>query len=158
MRSYICQLCRLPRDRTKVDKSLHDLYGSARRQQRSINFDECREELLRFANSRPRTVLILDALDECDKEARRQILNAMSYLVSEATRPVKIFISSRVEVDIKTQLEGHNLISIEATDNKEDIKKFILEQINKQTPYWTSISDEDKEDIKAILSTKGAGM
>ena len=80
------------------------------------NFGECKELLLEFANLYPKIILILDALDECDKLKRCMLVEIFNYLVDYASRPVKIFISSRPDGDIKERFKSRSNIEIQATD------------------------------------------
>jgi hypothetical protein len=72
---------------------------------------------------------------------------------------VKIFISSRRDGDIKRQLERKENISIEATDNQDDIAKFVAEKIaeNENDRYYP-ISEGLKSEIVDTLLYKSGGM
>lgn len=75
-----------------------------------------------------RTVLILDALDECHEKARSYLLSKFESLVG-CGLPVKVLISSRRNYDIMAILKNESNIKIEATDNQRDIETFIASSI-----------------------------
>lgn len=84
----------------------------------------------------PQVTLIVDALDECDKKTRAQFVNVLDNLVLKSPRPVKVFISSRPDRDIKSRFEGGPNVEIRATDNQDDIEKFIHHEIYSSPQYW----------------------
>ena len=107
------------------------------------NFGECKELLLEFANLK--IILILDALDECDKHKRCMLVEIFDYLVDYASRPVKIFISSRPDGDIKERFKSRSNIEIQATD----ISRFVESEITKH-PRWKNAPWLQKEIIETL--------
>jgi predicted NACHT family NTPase len=60
-----------------------------------------REQLLESVNLYPKTTIVLDALDECDPKSRRHLVDAIELLLQQSGRPLKVFISSRPDRDIR---------------------------------------------------------
>lgn len=110
-------------------------------------------------NSYPRTVLVLDALDECKKDTRRHIIELFEHLVEETKSCLKIFIASRPEHDIGRYLrpfqELRTTITINTSDNQADIEKFVNTEVDNFTVDW---SPETKKEVKKKLMEKSAGM
>lgn len=83
-----------------------------------------------------KTLLILDALDECGKDTdeRLHLLSTFSVLL-ESDLPVKIIVSSRHDGAIdhwKRKLKCKTVnVNIEATDNEDDIREFVSNRIVK---------------------------
>src|SRR5436190_3992705 len=96
-----------------------------------LTFDESRSLLSVLIQAYSRTVLVLDALDEGERLARVKLIEVFDQLVAKSPH-LKILISSRCDDDIKRQLEKRANVGIKATDNADDISKFINEKINQE--------------------------
>ncbi|KZL79783.1 hypothetical protein CI238_02047 [Colletotrichum incanum] len=72
----------------------------------------------------PRSTILLDALDECNKNTREVLMETFDMLLEGSSRRVKIFVSSRRDVDILKHFETRPAIQVYATDNGDDIAKF----------------------------------
>jgi hypothetical protein len=60
---------------------------------------------------------VLDALEECEPDSRWQLIKMMEDLLSKSKRPIKIFISSWPDGDIRDSFLSWPNIEIQATDN-----------------------------------------
>nr|XP_036589232.1 uncharacterized protein CTRU02_01279 [Colletotrichum truncatum]KAF6800874.1 hypothetical protein CTRU02_01279 [Colletotrichum truncatum] len=69
--------------------------------------------------------MILDALDECDEDSRMELAGFFRELVDQAHRPVKIFVSSRPEIEFTEMVKLFSFIQIRTAENMGDIKKYI---------------------------------
>lgn len=107
-------------------------------------------------NEYSQTVIVLDALDECDDYSRWQLTDVIKGLVSESKRSVKVFISSRPENYINTQFSGKN-ITIQAINNQGDIEKFVNAEIDKPRK-WGPISTDLRKSIVQVLCRNSQGM
>lgn len=160
LRSYVRQLSIVPCYPKCMQKELIELYQESRKQGVKLSTKICKDQIFTSANLYPRTILILDGLDECDANERGALIKILAELIQHAKNPVKLFISSRREHDIAKQLEFSRIIEISARDNKEDIKKFVDERIEKteETGKWISIPQDLKNKIKNTLCAKSDGM
>ncbi|KAF4943325.1 hypothetical protein FSARC_14946, partial [Fusarium sarcochroum] len=104
----------------------------------------------------PRTTIILDALDECDRDTREELMNALRNLI-DGNRRLRVFISSRPDDDIRRHLRGRPMIEMQATDNEQDISSFVDDKLS-QDSRWAGLSPRLQEEIKAVLHEKSAGM
>ena len=123
-----------------------------------LKIEESRDLLLQLVQIYPQTTLVLDALDECHKETRAQLVDVLDTLVIQSPKPVKIFISSRPDGDIKYRFERGPNVAIKATDNRDDIAKFVDDKLNGRELWQNSIDPDLKKEICETLVDKSEGM
>ncbi len=111
-----------------------------------LSFDTCKQLLLDSVNLYPKTTLVLDALDECNPELRSRLIATLEDLLSNAERPLKIFISSRPYTDIRDCYFSRPNVEIQARDNRDDIKTFLDERVRKKE-WPESLLGEIKETL-----------
>ena len=125
----------------------------------SMDTEEIKNSLMELVQIYPQTTLIVDALDECNKQTRAQFVGILDMVIRQSPRPVKIFVSSRPDRDIKYRFESGQNVGIKATDNRKDIEKFIDDKIASSPPYWPGQTSSDlKNDIVQKLRDKCEGM
>lgn len=66
---------------------------------KQLNVSDCTRLILQLTEHRP-AVILIDALDECEEDARHELLEALDEIVQKSTEIVKIFVSSRDDIDI----------------------------------------------------------
>jgi len=93
--------------------------------ERDLNFDESIDLIIELAKENPATI-ILDGLDECRHEeiSHSRMLRELQRITKSAKNTIKIFIASRDEPEIRSELQKHPNLMIDARDNKQDIEKF----------------------------------
>jgi hypothetical protein len=138
-------------------KKLRALWRETTLRGSDFGFDACREQLLESVNLYPRTTLVLDALDECDPGSRDRLVEMIELLLSSSKSLLRVFISSRPDADIRDRFLSRPNIEIQATDNQEDIKKFVNEEIVKHR-RWNKISAQLREDVVKTLLARSEGM
>lgn len=138
-------------------KSLLDLRRDARQKGSTLDSDDCRGQLLESVNLYTKTTLVLDALDECEANSRIQLVEMIEFLLSTSKKPLKVFISSRPDGDIRARFTSRPNIEIQATDNQGDIEKFVNKEIDKPR-LWGPISSSLRRDIVKILLERSQGM
>lgn len=106
----------------------------------TLDIEESRRILLQQVQSCPQITLVVDALDECNKQTREQLVDILGMLVDQSPNLVKIFISSRPDQDITHRFEGGPNMEIKATDNRDDITKFVADK-DRQQPAILANSD-----------------
>lgn len=141
-----------------MHKNIFDLYRKAKKEQRQLSMPECKAALSELLKSYPRTTLVLDALDECEVDARKEIVLVMRSLATDAERPVKVYIASRREPDIERNLGSGNLIEIGTSDNKGDIEKYIEQEMTRFGEEWESVSQGTREEVKRTITDQSDGM
>jgi hypothetical protein len=124
----------------------------------AITFDESEKLLLQLFKAYSHTTLVLDALDECDQDLRGRLIQVFERLIN-VSKKLKIFISSRRDDDIRLQLEKKANVGISATNNEEDISKFVAVAIANDRPNRRRpIEDDLQNDIMRVLLEKSGGM
>jgi len=157
LRSFVRQLSTIAHDEDSIQKNLRQLHIQTRLKASELNMDICKGLLLEFINLYPKTTLILDALDECDTHKRGVLIEIFDHFLNHASRPVKIFISSRPDGDIKERLKSRANIEIQATDNQDDIATFVKSEITKHR-RWKKISPGLQAEIVETLQERSQGM
>lgn len=100
--------------------------------------------------------LVVDALDECDKNTRSAFIDILHKLVDKSPKPLKVFISSRRDRDITHCFEKGPNLYIRAVDNRDDIALFVNNEVGK---FWQEeIKSELKQLICDTLVEKSEGM
>ncbi|OHE99342.1 hypothetical protein CORC01_05383 [Colletotrichum orchidophilum] len=159
LRSYIRQLGEVTGHPESVHEALYNLYRKKEQIQSDITVNDCETALIEMINSYPRTVLVLDALDECREDTRRQLVGLFKRLVEKSNRLLKIFIASRLEADIEKNLGSFQgpraMIPIHTSDNHGDIEKFVNTEVDNFTGAW---EPETKQRVKESLVEKSDGM
>lgn len=122
-----------------------------------LSFQESNLLLISLLDIFPQTTIIIDALDETDPMERGRLLEVLTTLMHSSTSVVKIFISSRDDVDIKLKLERLPNLYIEAQDNSEDIERFIHWEMTKSAKLF-NLPDELQTEIISTLTKKANGM
>jgi NACHT domain len=78
------------------------------------------------------TVIIIDAIDELKDEERWRLFEAFDEILGEIEDGrVRLFVSSRDNGDIKMKLSKYTNVYIEATDNQDDIQRFVNFEVDK---------------------------
>lgn len=117
----------------------------------------CTKLITESLNLYPRTTLVLDAFDECDPSSRGDLLELFTDLLSNSTRPVKLFIASRPDRDVQQQVRSHTNIEVQATDNQQDIEAYISQEMPRLIENNGAFR-ELREMVESTLSEKSQGM
>lgn len=70
---------------------------------RELTIEDCTKLIREITKSNP-AIIIIDALDECDPFSCHELLDALHEIVSESEEVVKVFVSSRDDVDVIVSL------------------------------------------------------
>lgn len=162
IRSYIRQLSEVPRRPNHIHQASIELKKSSEKIQNGLPLAKCKDTLVKIIDSYPRVTLVLDALDECSNETKRELSQLFKSLVEESKGLVKVFIASRKEPDIERYLESPQsrqmLVSISTSDNAGDIEMFITHEIQEFAIEWSSIAEDTKLLVKNTLVQRSDGM
>ena len=164
MRSFTRQLS-TPRDSDMIPSCIDQCYVEKEKPgfaSSAVTFQECCALVRELVTMYTKITLVLDALDECDRSTRHDLINEIDNLVSSSTPCIiKVFISSRPDRDIKHRFQVGPNVCISATDNREDIKKFLINAIDNSPQYWlTEVTSAPglREEIIDTLHEKADGM
>lgn len=126
-----------------------------------LTVDECVQLTLKLLENDP-AVIIIDALDECDPTRRHEILTALDTIIRRSANLVKVFVSSRDDNDIVCRLTNSPNVFIHATDNGEDIRRFVFTEVHQslrdQKLLSGVISDRMRNRIINTLIEGAQGM
>ena len=116
--------------------------------------------LVRLTAERRLSHIIIDALDECNRQERERLLDALSQIMKVST--VKVFISSRDDMDIVRSLAGGPNVLISAKSNHDDIATFVNVEVDKQIQKKRllagHVSEILRHKIKLVLCDQAQGM
>lgn len=122
-----------------------------------LGFKFCGSLLVSLLEIFPKTTIIIDALDESDPAERGQLLDLLEKFMNSSENLIKIFISSRDDVDIQLRLANIPNLYIEAQDNQEDIEHFIHREMATNKRLF-QLPDELKGQVRSTLASKAKGM
>jgi hypothetical protein len=157
LRAFVRQLTTTVSEQHSIQKHLREYHNKCRLKASELTMGECKNLLLTLVNSYPRTTLILDALDECERDKRLELMEILDHLLVKALNPLKIFVSSRPDGDIKEKLKNRANIEIDATKNQGDISKFVNNEIVKHR-RWGKMSPKLQAQIVETLQQQSQGM
>lgn len=124
-----------------------------------LKLEETQRLLLDLVNTYPQTTLILDALDECDKDTRSELVKVFDALLRDSSNPIKIFISSRPDSDIRDHFERGPNLEIQATHNQGDIASFVDQRMRESPRRWhAGIYPELRDEVCRTILEKSNGM
>ena len=161
--SFVRQLS-ISQDEKSVHNSSVQLYDDRRRSgfaSNQLSFEEAQTQLYKLTQKYPQTILVLDALDECEECSRTEIVRSLNRLISQPSGLIKIFISSRPDPDLRIELEHGPNLEIKAEDNHDDIIKYVDSTITSpSSPYfWRfQISKELRQRVYDRLVVNSEGM
>lgn len=167
LRSILKQLCCTELD-AQISKDVVDAYLAKLKEAEKIgcgppplSLDETTNLIIKLCNRKP-AIIVLDALDECNKERRRKLLAALDCIIQKSKKTVRILVSSRDDDDIVCKLENSPNIYISASDNQTDIERFIhreLDQsIKERCLLRGNVTDTLRIRITTTLSSGAHGM
>ncbi|KAI5841657.1 hypothetical protein BZA05DRAFT_344843, partial [Tricharina praecox] len=128
LNTLIQQLAQTESDDDKLLMPLVCIYEAReKRGQKSshLTLTESQELLVQLTDIYPQTTICIDALDEVENETRIQLLKSLKYVVETSKNRVKIFATTRMDIDILRQLEMFPRIDLQPDDNVGDINRFV---------------------------------
>jgi len=142
----------------------HSSHQSGSQQPNDRTLTKCLEDILNVPGRVP-VYLILDALDECPKttgipSSRQKVLALVKMLVELNLPNLRLCVTSRPELDIRTSLEtlASNRVSLhDERGQKQDIIAFVTSVVysDEDMKRWR---DDDKKLVIKTLSERADGM
>ncbi|ETS85593.1 hypothetical protein PFICI_03618 [Pestalotiopsis fici W106-1] len=126
LRCIARQLCRDDPDFFVYEplKHLYEKADKPRHGERRIDNDACVELVLQLLRENPATIVI-DALDELDPDRRHSLLESLDQIVKRSANVIKVFMTSRDDLDISIRLRSTPNLYISASSNQIDVASFI---------------------------------
>ena len=128
----------------------------------TLRLDESIELIIKLTASYSRTIIVIDALDECNPETRYKLMGALTSIIQKGSGLVNIFVSSRDDGDIFLHLKNSPNLYIKASDNAEDICQYIQIEVrqaiaNKRL-LGGDVSPELSQEITETMMKQAQGM
>jgi len=146
-------------------KPIVDAYKSRRsqgQQNSRLSLLESRALLVELADVYEQTTICIDALDEVEPSTRKNLLQALKFVMENSKNLVKIFATTRMDVDVARQFEMFPRIELQPDDNASDIERFIKESIQTGIADGElldgAVDDDLKTEIWKVLSERSRGM
>ncbi len=92
---------------------------------KGLNLEDSRDLIIRLVENYDMTIIVVDALDECDPNLRQDLLDAFEHILKESAGLIKIFISSRNDQDIVYTLRDYPNVDISSDMNTADIEAYV---------------------------------
>ncbi|KAF4540742.1 uncharacterized protein LTHEOB_684 [Lasiodiplodia theobromae] len=162
LRSILRQLS-MPWSTKTLPRSVMDKFDK----ERGSFFDlgDTLDLIIDIIKSRTITFIVLDALDECDANLRFELTDALETILRESQSLVKIFVSSRNDLDLVCWLRDYPNKEILSSDNQVDLAAFVDDEVNRRVDgrprrllRARKISDALRDDIKKTLKAQAQGM
>lgn len=96
---------------------------------KTLEIEELGEMFLNLCRLFTSVTIILDGIDECEITARNDILKWVMGILSFRDTPIKLYVSSRKDVDIKDKLSAHKSIDISKHVQSSDLSLYIRHQV-----------------------------
>lgn len=117
--------------------------------------------ILKALGDNPATIVI-DALDELEPDKRHRMFDSLDRIVKQSPNVIKVFLTSRDDLDIKIRLLSTPNLYISASSNQIDIEYFIdtkiREAVDQKRLLAGNVSVELKLKIKEAFSSRAGGM
>jgi hypothetical protein len=123
---------------------------------------ETLQTIIDLAQRRSVTYIVIDALDECDREQRQALISALQHIMANSASLIKVFVSSRYEPDIRSSMEKALHVRISASESLGDMEAFIQHKLEHQIqPAWEPyglVTPDLVAKVKETLHSGANGM
>ena len=164
IKSLLIQLSAFSDPCCDIIRRVYSSHGNGTRQPTNDVLKNCLKEMLTIVAEHP-IYIVMDALDECPDSpgmptAREEVLVVLKDLVGLHHPNLRICVTSRPEVDIKSvlnQLTIHDISLHNESEQRKGIADYISSIVNSDVKMreWP---DEDKELVIKELSERADGM
>ncbi|KAK4073129.1 uncharacterized protein Triagg1_5409 [Trichoderma aggressivum f. europaeum] len=156
LRSFVRQLSYKASHYDRIQTSVIQKCELAKREGRDLGYKECKKLITASLNLYSKTTFILDALDESEI-SMYNLAEIFIELMEQATKPVKVFISSRPDRQYLKVFEDKCIITVSSDNQKGDIEKYLDETLCSQS-IFNRCKAEIQEIIKETFRSRNDGM
>lgn len=165
LRSLVKQLCLLS-PKSSFPDAVSSIYNQRKKDadlQNLLSIEESKNLLIKLSAGFLRTTIVVDALDECDSETRERLFNVLEEVVSSSKRnPVRVFVTSRDDADLRRKFQSYPNVYIQEGDNLADINYYIKTEIKariRDKKLLEGVVDPELEErIVGALQAGACGM
>ena len=141
-----------PRIRTFYDRWQYERPDSGR-----LSLGECSELLTELISSHSNITIILDALDECEEPY--ELLRALKTIANSSTGHIKLFVSSRLNINVSSVLIPRSKIDIQSQRISNDMDIFLHTEVKKGDRRLLKGNFPELEDrLIEVLRDRAQGM
>lgn len=132
LRALVKQLCLVgsSNELPEIVLSIYQKRVDQGHQTGPLHLDESRDLIVALSTGFAQTTIIIDALDECNRDTRRGLFLTLKHIIN-STAHVRIFLTGRNDDDILRILHGFPSHYLDATDNSGDISTYINSEIQR---------------------------
>ena len=120
----------------------------------SPSLEESINLIIALTTYRPLTTIVIDALDECDRVSRPDLLQALERIIFCSSNLVKVFVSSRNDQDIVCHLANCPNLEIEAAKNQADIASFVKSEVHRRISRKELLLGKPLPDLISLIIQK----
>ena len=119
---------------------------------KGLDIEDSRDLIIRLVEDYDMTIIVVDALDECDPNMRQDLLDAFEHILRESAGLVKIFVSSRNDQDIVYTLRDYPNLDIVSNMNTADIEAYVMIETQKLVKSGQLLrNSRAKEEMTALI-------
>ncbi|KAL9066249.1 MAG: hypothetical protein Q9161_007706 [Pseudevernia consocians] len=119
---------------------------------KGLDIEDSRDLIVRLVEDYDMSIVVVDALDECDPNMRQDLLDAFEHILKESAGLVKIFVSSRNDQDIVYTLRGYPNLDIVSNMNTADIQAYVKVETQKLVKSGQLLrNSRAKEEMTALI-------
>ena len=119
---------------------------------KGLDIEDSRDLIVRLVEDYDMSIIVVDALDECDPNMRQDLLDAFEHILKESAGLVKIFVSSRNDQDIVYTLRDYPNLDIVSNMNTADIEAYVKIETQKLVKSGQLLrNSRAKEEMTALI-------
>ena len=126
----------------------------------ALNIDDLFSVLLSASAYLPNLFVVIDGLDECNKDVLQQILDVIKGLATCQSSVIKLFISCRDDIRITESLKAYPVLQASTVDLSNDMNNYVKGAMRSRVESGDLIirSQELEAVIIAELTSRAHGM
>ena len=165
LRSFVKQVLCLQVLQPSLFQIIQDVYNKKKENgfaSGPLSLAESTDLIIQLTGVLPLTTIVIDALDECDRDKRSDLIAALQKILQESQGRINLFVSSRDDQDIVCHFADCLNLEIEATKNHGDIVSFVKNEVERlisiKKLLFGKISTDLKHRIIKELCSGARGM
>lgn len=162
LRSILHQILRTESLNPAVQRRLEAIFVGPNGS-RIPEIDELETLIIALCDTLQKVIILVDGISEVEQQDQRLVLHFLKTAVQKSQAVIKLFISSRPEVDVPIFFSGNGQfthINIRAQDTQIDIDKVITSRVEKVAKEGSLVLCQPAtiEKIEKALKMKASGM
>lgn len=168
MRSLTRQFAIIDKKKPKINEQIALEYARREAQAKLDGFEipklqasDCADLILNLLGTNP-AVIVVDGVDEIEEHRRHELLGPLIRIRDESASVVKIFVSSRDNVNVITSLPDASVFRVQEIDTRNDMELFVeycvTNAISTRSLLHGNVSDNLRHEIKKFLLDRAGEM